>query len=112
MLPATPRSEQVFNQCALCHTIGAHAAIKLGPPLNGVAGRVWGSWPHYGYSAGLAAGHNADKVWEDATLDQWLMALRKMVPGTKMLYGGLHNPQQLADVIAYPKQFDEGGTKK
>jgi cytochrome c len=104
--------EQVFRQCGLCHTIGPHAAVKLGPPLNGVAGRVWGSWPHYGYSAGLVAGHNAGKVWDDAALDQWLMAPQKMVPGTKMLFAGLHNPQQLADVVAYLKQFDEDGAKR
>ena len=84
----------------------------VGPPLNGVVGRVWGSWPHYSYSAGLVSGHSAGKVWDDATLDGWLAGPQKMVPATKMALDGLDDPHQRADIIAYLKQFNQDGTKK
>lgn len=106
------KGKQVFKQCAFCHAIGPHAAPMVGPPLNGVVGRVWGSWPHYSYSAGLVAGHNAGRVWDDAALDRWLTAPQKMVPGTKMALDGLDDPQQRADVIAYLAQFGEEGAKR
>jgi cytochrome c len=106
------KGEQLFKQCAFCHAIGPNAGLKVGPPLNGVDGRVWGSWPHYSYSAGLVTGHDAGKIWDDSTLDQWLKAPQKMVPGTKMAFGGLGDPEQRADLIAYLKQFDESGSRK
>lgn len=105
------RGKQVFKECAFCHAIGPHAMTKIGPPLNGVVGRVWGSWPHYSYSAGLVAGHNAGKVWDDAMLDRWLTAPQKMVPGTKMALDGL-DPQQRADVIAFLEEFNKDGSQR
>ena len=96
----------------VCHATGPHAMPMLGPPLNGVVGRVWGSWPHYSYSAGLVSGQSAGKVWDDATLDRWLAGPQKMVPGTKMALDGLDDPQQRADIIAYLKQFNQDGTTK
>ena len=62
--------------------------------------------------AGLVAGHNAGRVWDDAALDRWLTAPQKMVPGTKMALDGLDDPQQRADVIAYLAQFGEDGAKR
>ena len=103
---------QEFKQCAFCHATGPHAMPMVGPPLNGVVGRVWGSWPHYSYSTGLVSGHSAGKVWDDATLDRWLAGPQKMVPATKMALDGLDDPQQRADIIAYLKQFNQDGTKK
>ena len=106
------KGEQEFKECAFCHATGPRAMPIVGPPLNGVVGRVWGSWPHYGYSAGLVSGHNAGRVWDDATLDRWLAGPQKMVPGTKMALDGLDDPQQRADIIAYLKQFNQDGTKR
>ena len=106
------RGAQDFKQCGFCHATAPHAMPMVGPPLNGVVGRVWGSWPHYSYSAGLVSGHSAGKVWDDATLDRWLAGPQKMVPGTKMALDGLDDPQQRADIIAYLKQFNQDGTKK
>ena len=99
------KGKDVFKQCASCHAIGPGAANKLGPPLNKVVGRSWGSSSNYSYSAGLLAGHKAGRIWDDAALDQWLTAPQKMIPGTKMFFGGLDDAKQRADVIAYLKGF-------
>lgn len=105
------KGASVFHQCAICHAVGPNARVILGPPLNGIAGRRWASWPDYPYSPGLVAGGKAGRVWDDATLDNWIAAPQKVVPGTKMAFGGLSSAQQRGDVIAYLKQFDRNGRK-
>lgn len=105
------RGDVVFHQCAICHTVGPNAVVRLGPPLNGVVGRGWAMWPNFKYTSGLLAGQKAGKTWDDAVLDQWLTNPQKMVPGTTMYFGGLHDKQQRDDVIAYVKQFDQSGQK-
>ena len=106
------KGASIFHQCAICHTIGPNASVKLGPPLNGVAGQAWAAWPGYPYSAGLVAGRTAGKAWDDATLNQWLTSPQKMVPGTKMAFGGIQDEQQRADVVAYLSQFKRNGVMK
>jgi cytochrome c len=43
------------------------------------------------------------------TLTTYLHAPRKLVPGTKMAFPGIKKDQEIADVIAYLKQFDARG---
>jgi cytochrome c len=106
------KGAQIFKTCGICHTIGPDAKIKIGPPLDGIVGRPWASWPGYTYSKGMQDAKAQGKVWDEATLQQWLESPRKLVPGTKMIFPGLRQPQQRADVIAYLKQFDIKGNKK
>lgn len=106
------KGAQTFKTCAICHNLGPDAKIKVGPPLNGVVGRPVASWPGYSYSSGLEDLKKQGKVWAAADLDKWLTNPRADVPGTKMIFAGLHSPQQRANVIAYLKQFDIKGNKK
>jgi cytochrome c len=95
--PAHGRS--VFNaQCGMCHSATHGGPTILGPPLFGVVGRKAGSYPGFAYSSGMKA---AGFAWTDERLHAYLPAPREMVPGTKMSYGGLKNPSQLDDLIAY-----------
>ena len=94
---AAPSGEAVFKQrCAVCHSI-APAPGKMGPPLAGVAGRKAGTLPGYAYSTAMKG---SKLTWNAATLDTYLKAPAKSVPGTKMLVG-VANPEQRAAVIAY-----------
>ncbi len=106
------KGAQTFKTCAICHEIGPNAKIKIGPPLNGVDGRKIASWPGFSYSDGLKKLGAGGKTWNDASLNTWLTNPRKDVPGTKMIFAGLSNPKQRANVIAYLKQFNEKGEKK
>jgi cytochrome c len=43
-------------------------------------------------------------VWDETTLDQFLTAPRKFIPGTKMPFAGIPDTQERADLIAYLKK--------
>jgi cytochrome c len=106
------RGKLVYGECFGCHGIGPRASVKVGPPLNGLLGRRWASYPGYDYSAGLRAGGAAGKHWTVALLNAWLIDPRHLVPGTKMGFAGLPSARDRADVIAYLDQFNGSGHKK
>ena len=98
----------VFKRCMACHKVGPDAKNSVGPVLNGIIGRTAGTFPGYSYSS---ANKNSGLVWEEPTLTAYLRAPRKVVPGTKMTFAGLKKGTDIADVIAYLKQFDTRGEK-
>lgn len=87
-----------FAQCAACHTITPGGPNLTGPNLHGVFGRKAGSLPNYNYSAALK---KADFTWDAAHLDRWLANPRTELPGNKMTFVGLRDPNARRDVIAY-----------
>lgn len=106
------KGEQAFRVCMACHAIGPGAKNKVGPELNGVVGRKWGSVEGYSYSADLAAGKGANKVWDEASLDNYLTNPKVLAPHGKMSFPGISQAGKRADVIAFLKQFDASGNKK
>ncbi|MER9668006.1 cytochrome c family protein [Mesorhizobium sp. M0203] len=96
----------VFKRCMACHKVGPDAKNGVGPVLNGVVGRAASAYPDYSYSS---ANKNSDLIWDEPTLTTYLRAPRKLVPGTKMAFSGLSKDQEIADVIAYLKQFNAQG---
>jgi cytochrome c len=95
----------VFKKCAACHEIGPDAKAKVGPPLTGVVGAKWAHVEGYAYSKPELEGAAAGKVWDVATLDAYLEAPKKIIPGGKMAFAGLKKPEDRADVIAYLASF-------
>jgi cytochrome c len=100
--------EKVFTQCRACHQIGENAKNAVGPILNGVIGRKAASEEGYNYSPAMK---NSGLTWDEATFHQYIMNPRAMVPGTKMIFAGIKNEQQIKDLTAYLKQFDATGKK-
>ncbi len=89
----------VFNsQCAMCHTIAAGGPNLLGPNLHGIVGRTGGTTKGYNYSPAMKA---AGFAWTKEKLAAYLPAPTALVPGNKMPYAGLHQPQKVDDLIAY-----------
>ncbi len=102
--------EQIFkSKCHVCHQIGEAAKNFVGPVLNGVVGRKAGTYPGYNYSE---ANKNSGITWDEPTLKVYLKDPRGRVPGTKMVFPGLPNEQDIDNVIAYLKQFGPDGKKK
>jgi len=91
----------VFAQCKACH-VTDKGVNRVGPSLHGIVGRKAGTVPGFNYSA---ANRSSGVSWTEETLYTYLENPRKFMPGTKMAFAGLRQPQQRADVIAYLKQF-------
>lgn len=91
--------KQVFMQCKTCHAVEAGKNM-IGPSLAGIIGRAAGSVTGYSYSA---ANKNSGITWSEEKLFQYLEKPARVVPGTKMAFGGLAKAQDRADVIAYLK---------
>jgi cytochrome c len=89
--------KKVFSKCAVCHTVVA-GKNGLGPSLFGVVGRPSASVAGYNYSDAMKA---ANKTWDEAALNMYLTDPKAAVPGNKMAFAGLPNPDDRANVIAY-----------
>ncbi|MDA8230536.1 MAG: cytochrome c family protein [Magnetospirillum sp.] len=93
--------EKVFKQCQVCHT-AEPGKNKIGPSLYGVVGRKSGSAEGFNYSPAMKT---ANIVWTPENLDKYLTDPKAMVPGNKMAFPGLKNPQDRQNVIAYLAQL-------
>lgn len=87
----------VFAKCMICHSVEP-GVNKLGPSLNGVVGRKAGTLAGFDYSPAMKS---AKITWTPQKLDTYLTNPRAMVAGTKMIFAGLSNPADRANVIAY-----------
>jgi cytochrome c len=94
--------ETFTRLCASCHRVGPSARGAFGPQLNGVFGRKAGSTADYRYSDAMKT---SNVVWSDATLGAFVQSPGKVVPGTKMRFWGMSDPQQIADLLAYLRTF-------
>ena len=98
---AQPAGEAVFKKnCAICHTVEA-GKNKIGPALSGIVGRKAGTISGFNYSA---ANNSSGATWDEQTLDTYLIAPQKFIPGTKMVFVGLPNPEDRKALIAYLKE--------
>ena len=89
--------------------IGPGAQNKVGPAQNGLDGRKAGSVPNYQYSD---ANKNSGIVWNEATFKEYIKDPKAKIPGTKMVFAGIKNDQEINDLWAYLKQFDANGNIK
>lgn len=100
--------ETVFKKCIACHAVGEDAKTKVGPILNGIVGRPAASIEGFSYSAAMK---ESGLTWDEATLTTYLHAPKALVKGTKMAFVGLKSDADIANVIAYLKQFGADGKK-
>lgn len=96
--------EKTFAKCKVCHVADTDQN-KIGPSLKGVIGRPAGTLEGYKYSAAMADAGKGGMVWDAATLTTYLHDPKGLVKGTKMAFAGLKVDKDVADVIAYLKQF-------
>lgn len=101
--------QRVFAQCRACHQIGPTARNGVGPELNGLFGRTAGTAPGYNYSDAYKRPEVASKVWNEENFTTYIRDPRGVTPGTRMVFAGLRNDQQIADLIAYLKTFAADG---
>jgi cytochrome c len=95
----------VYKKCRACHDIGPEAKNKVGPLLNGIVGRRAGTIEGFNYSAANQEAGAKGLVWTEEVLFKYLEAPLSFMPGTKMAFAGLNDPQDRKDVIAFLKTF-------
>jgi cytochrome c len=73
------------------------AAVKAGPNLHGILGRKAASDAKFNYSPAL---RQSGIVWTEESLDAFLSAPTKTVPGTRMVMA-VSDPAQRKAIIDY-----------
>jgi cytochrome c len=101
------KGEKVFRKCKACHAVGEGAKNKVGPQLNNVFGRTAGTGEDFKYSKAMVAKGEEGLVWDEETMAEYLRKPKDFIPKNKMAFAGLRKDDDLADVIAYLKQFSE-----
>jgi cytochrome c len=89
----------VFIQCQACHSL-KEGENRVGPSLYSKIGKTAGQVPGYSYSE---ANKNSGIVWTEEELFKYLKNPQATIPGTKMAFAGIPDPQKRADVIAFLK---------
>lgn len=93
--PASNGQALFHQRCSVCHLTGSAGA--QGPGLSGVVGRKAGTGPHFGYSKAL---RSSGITWDAATLDTFLAAPARLVPGTTMVVA-VPNAAERRDLVTY-----------
>jgi len=91
--------QDVFKKCMACHTVEA-GRNRIGPSLHGVFERAAGTVDKFNYSKAMK---ESGLVWDAVTLDSYLADPRGFIPGNRMVFPGLKDAQERADVIAFLK---------
>lgn len=89
------RGEAIYARCQACHAL---AYDRTGPRHCGLFGRRAGSVPGFAYSPAMA---RSKIVWNEKSLDRFLAAPTRVIPGTAMGYAGIPDPHERADLIAW-----------
>ncbi|POA35614.1 MULTISPECIES: cytochrome c family protein [unclassified Pseudomonas] len=94
---------KLFNRiCGGCHQVGDSARGSFGPQLNGIFGRHAGSTTDYQYSTAMKS---SGVVWTRETLAAYIEAPKKVVPGTRMIFWGISDPEKIENLLAYLQTF-------
>ena len=105
---SAPRGQRVFGACAACHSLQPDKNMT-GPSLANLWNRKAGRLPSFSrYSPALKS---SDIVWNDDTLDEWIKDPQHLVPGNEMTFAGIKDAQPRADLLAFLKEAQKGGSQ-
>ena len=90
----------LFRACVACHSLKPEQNMT-GPSLAGIWGRKAGSLGSFDrYSPALKS---SDIVWDENSLDPWLKSPKSLVRQNRMIFPGMSDARQRADLTAFLK---------
>lgn len=98
---ASPDNGRVLYQrlCASCHTVNEGGRNGVGPNLWNIVNQGHAQVAGFNYSPANRA--LADKPWDFEALNAFIAAPNRAMPGTRMAFAGVANPQQRAEIIMF-----------
>jgi cytochrome c len=96
----------VFKKCLACHTANKGDRNLVGPNLWGIVGRKVASAP--GFEARYSdpmKGHGGEWTWE--RLAKYLHNPAQDVPNNKMVFAGIPDNNDLADLLGYLRKLSD-----
>jgi cytochrome c len=94
--------QQVYAKCMACHSPERN---RTGPLHCGLLGREAGSVKGYAYSDAM---RDSRITWTRDSLDRFLSAPLKVLPGTTMGFAGIVSAEERRDLIAWLATLDAG----
>ncbi|HWB45031.1 MAG TPA: cytochrome c family protein [Hyphomicrobiaceae bacterium] len=91
-----------FKKCMACHTGTKDGRNLVGPNLWGIVDRPVGQHAGFPYSEAMKK-HGGKWGWKE--LATYLHDPKATVPGNKMAFPGVKDPQDLADLLAYLRKL-------
>lgn len=92
--------KKVFIKCGACHSVEKDVP-KVGPSLFNVVGRKAGTLASFKlYSPAMK---ETDIVWDEKSIAEFMKSPRSYIKGTRMIFIGLKDEEQITDLIAYLK---------
>ncbi len=104
------KGAQAYRICAACHSLqpGVHLS---GPSLAGLWGKKAGTVS--GFGRHTKALSNSGIVWDEDSLNAWLLDPQALVPGTTMKFRGIEKNETRDNLIEFLRQaLTENGTAK
>lgn len=92
----------LMRNCRACHSAEQGAGHTVGPNLWGLFDRpIAGAADYTSYSTAFELYGQTEGDWTLTVLDAYLADPAAAVPGTKMAYAGMRDPEDRAALIAY-----------
>jgi len=91
--------KMLFGECKSCHEL-ADKENRIGPHLVGIFGQSAGSVEGFLYSKAMSSSAFSGN---ENTLDQYIAAPENFLQGTRMYFGGIPDPEDRKDLIAFLK---------
>ncbi len=95
------------GRCSSCHSFAQGGAAIVGPNLYDIVGAPVAAAEGFNYSQALRALGDEGAEWTFDRLDAFLANPAITVPGTRMGFAGIANPDDRAAVIAYLRTLSE-----
>ena len=98
------QGEKIFKKCGACHNNKKDSKSKIGPNLWNLINRQKASVSGFAYSKALS---DYGGKWTFEELNEFLYKPKEYISGTKMIFAGLNNVEDRADLILWLRQYSD-----